>query len=154
WAVLEHLHDSVQCRGLFATHYHELTALCEQLPALSPATVAVREWEGEVIFLHEVRPGAADRSYGVQVARLAGLPERVVTRARAVLDQLEQAEREGSTPDLLSSLPLFAAAEAPPPRAPDPQPDPVAAHLRQVNPDDLSPREALDLIYELRRMLD
>jgi DNA mismatch repair protein MutS len=154
WAVLEHLHDANRCRGLFATHYHELTALAERLSMLSTATVAVREWEGEVIFLHEVRPGAADRSYGVQVARLAGLPEPVIARAREVLETLEQAEREGTTPDLLAGLPLFSAAREVPPAPPAPAPSPVEARLREVNPDDLSPRAALDLLYELRAALD
>ncbi len=94
WAVLEHLHDVNRCRALFATHYHELTALAAKLPGLRNATVAVREWQGEVIFLHEVQDGAADRSYGVQVARLAGLPAAVVERARVVLEALEKSERE------------------------------------------------------------
>ena len=95
WAVLEHLHDVNRCRALFATHYHELTALAAKLPGLRNATVAVREWQGEVVFLHEVQEGAADRSYGVQVARLAGLPAAVVERARVVLEALERGEREG-----------------------------------------------------------
>ena len=95
WAVLEHLHDVNRCRALFATHYHELTALAAKLPGLRNATVAVREWQGEVVFLHEVMEGAADRSYGVQVARLAGLPAAVVERARVVLEALEKGEREG-----------------------------------------------------------
>ena len=95
WAVLEHLHDVNRCRALFATHYHELTALAAKLPGLRNATVAVREWQGEVVFLHEVIEGAADRSYGVQVARLAGLPAAVVERARVVLEALEKGEREG-----------------------------------------------------------
>ena len=94
WAVLEHLHDVNRCRALFATHYHELTALAAKLPGLRNATVAVREWQGEVVFLHEVQEGAADRSYGVQVARLAGLPAAVVERAKVVLEALERGERE------------------------------------------------------------
>jgi len=151
WAVLEHLHDANRCRGLFATHYHELTALAERLPMVANATVAVREWEGEVVFLHEIRPGAADRSYGVQVARLAGLPEAVVGRAREVLERLEARAREGAAPDLAESLPLFSAAAR---RPPPPAPSGVEARLAGVRPDDLSPREALDLLDELTALLD
>ncbi|MEO1532082.1 MAG: DNA mismatch repair protein MutS, partial [Pseudomonadota bacterium] len=159
WATLEHLHDANRCRGLFATHYHELTALTERLPQLRPATVAVREWEGDVVFLHELRPGAADRSYGVQVARLAGLPTAVVARAKAVLEKLEAAERGDRVPDLLDGLPLFqqAAAEAaatPAPPAAGPVLNPVAERLAAIEPDLLSPREALDLIYELKGLAD
>ncbi len=152
WAVLEHLHDVNRCRALFATHYHELTALAAKLPGLRNATVAVREWQGEVIFLHEVMEGAADRSYGVQVARLAGLPAAVVERARVVLEALEQGEREGGAKAraLVDDLPLFALAARP-------APAPAAAsaveeRLRAVLPDELSPREALALIYELKRL--
>ena len=157
WAVLEHLHDVNRCRALFATHYHELTALTARLPGLRNATVAVREWDGEVIFLHEVLEGAADRSYGVQVARLAGLPAAVVDRARVVLEALEQGERErgGKARALVDDLPLFAAATrpaAPPPPAAA-APSPVEAALRAVTPDDLSPREALALVYSLHGLL-
>jgi DNA mismatch repair protein MutS len=153
WAVLEHLHDVNRCRALFATHYHELTALAAKLPGLKNATVAVREWQGEVVFLHEVIEGAADRSYGVQVARLAGLPAAVVERARVVLDALERGERElgGKAKALIDDLPLFARAAAPPP--PAPQPSPIEERLRAVLPDELSPREALALLYELRAAL-
>ncbi len=154
WAVLEHLHDRNRCRGLFATHYHELTSLAETLPMLSTATVAVRDWEGEVIFLHEVRPGAADRSYGVQVAKLAGLPASVVARARAVLETLERGAREGGG-DLAEGLPLFAAARATPPAAPVPvPPSPVEAALTAIDPDELTPREALETLYRLRSLVD
>jgi DNA mismatch repair protein MutS len=157
WATLEHLHDVNRCRGLFATHYHELTALAEKLGGLRNATVAVREWEGEVIFLHEVREGAADRSYGVQVAKLAGLPRAVVERARVVLDALEQGDREprGKAKALVDDLPLFsvAAARAPVPAAAAPEPSPAEDRLRAVHPDELSPREALALVYELKGLL-
>jgi DNA mismatch repair protein MutS len=154
WAVLEHLHDANRCRALFATHYHELTALAAKLPGLRNATVAVREWQGEVIFLHEVRDGAADRSYGVQVARLAGLPEGVIARARTVLEALERGEREqgGKARALVDDLPLFSlAAQA---RAPEPgaAASEVEARLRGIDPDGLNPREALALVYELRSM--
>ncbi|KIC40469.1 DNA mismatch repair protein MutS, partial [Ruegeria sp. ANG-R] len=116
WATLEHLHAANQCRALFATHYHELTALAGNLDGVENATVAVKEWDGEVIFLHEVHKGAADRSYGVQVAQLAGLPPSVVDRARIVLDQLEKTEREGGKQKaLIDDLPLFSAAAPPPP---------------------------------------
>jgi DNA mismatch repair protein MutS len=151
WATLEHLHEVNRCRGLFATHYHELTALAEKLDHLHTAAVAVREWEGEVIFLHEVRPGAADRSYGVQVARLAGLPPSVIARAREVLEKLEAGEREGGAASLVDALPLFqarVAQAAPPARKSD-----VEARLNEIVPDHLTPREALDLLYELRGLL-
>jgi len=154
WAVIEHLHEVNRCRALFATHYHELTALTGTLDALHPATVAVREWEGEVIFLHEVRAGAADRSYGVQVARLAGLPEAVIARARTVLERLETSDREGGAAALADALPLFAASHSP---APAPQPrerSRIEAMLVEVRPDDLSPREALDLVYALRAAME
>ncbi|HUF56406.1 MAG TPA: DNA mismatch repair protein MutS, partial [Thermohalobaculum sp.] len=150
WATLEHLHAVNRCRGLFATHYHELTGLADTLDCLRTATVAVREWEGEVVFLHEVRPGTADRSYGVQVARLAGLPDAVIARAREVLERLETAERGGAA-GLVDALPLFAARPPPPPPA-APGAEPLAARLAAIHPDELSPREALDLVYELKAL--
>ncbi|KUJ77390.1 DNA mismatch repair protein MutS [Ruegeria profundi] len=149
WATLEHLHAANKCRALFATHYHELTALAGKLEGVENATVAVKEWDGEVIFLHEVHKGAADRSYGVQVAQLAGLPASVVTRARTVLNQLEKTEREGGKQKaLIDDLPLFSAAPPPPPSAPEASP--VTDMLKDVLPDELTPREALDLIYKLK----
>ena len=152
WAVMEHLHDINGCRALFATHYHEMTRLSERLDRVANATVSVKEHGGDVIFLHEVRRGAADRSYGVQVARLAGLPEAVVERARVVLDALEKGEREGGAARkaLIDDLPLFAAAPAPAPDAP--RASAVEMRLGDVLPDTLSPRDALDLIYELKEM--
>lgn len=155
WAVMEHLHAKNRCRALFATHYHEMTGLSAKLPGVENATVAVREWEGEVIFLHEVRKGAADRSYGVQVARLAGLPASVVERARDILHQLESGAREGARPvALLDDLPLFRAAPPAPPAPVRPQPaSAVEERLRGLNPDEMTAREALDLVYELRGML-
>ncbi|WP_425092455.1 DNA mismatch repair protein MutS [Tropicimonas sp. S265A] len=152
WATLEHLHGANRCRALFATHYHELTALAGQLPGVDNATVAVKEWDGDVIFLHEVRQGAADRSYGVQVAKLAGLPPAVVARARVVLDMLEKGDRQGkaATAELLDDLPLFATAPAEAPAPKIPEKDPVSEALRAISPDELSPREALELIYKLK----
>jgi DNA mismatch repair protein MutS len=154
WATLEHLHEVNRCRALFATHYHEMTALAGRLPGVGNATVAVREWQGEVIFLHEVRPGAADRSYGVQVARLAGLPPAVIARAKDILHRLESGEANREKARLIDDLPLFAAA-APPPPAPVPAqgPGPLEARLSDVLPDALTPREALDLVYELKALL-
>ncbi len=149
WATLEHLHDVNRARALFATHYHEMTALAGRLAGVENATVSVKEWEGEVIFLHEVRRGAADRSYGVQVARLAGLPEPVIARAREVLNALEQGESGASSKALIDDLPLFSVAK---PQAPKPDPNPALDRLRAMNPDELTPREALDLLYELKAL--
>jgi DNA mismatch repair protein MutS len=152
WAVMEHLHGVNRCRALFATHYHEMTRLSDRLDRVANATVRVKEHDGEVIFLHEVRRGAADRSYGVQVARLAGLPETVVERARVVLDALERGEREGGAArqTLIDDLPLFAATPAPAPV----RESGVEQRLAEVLPDTLSPREALDLVYELKALAD
>ncbi|MEM9046578.1 MAG: DNA mismatch repair protein MutS, partial [Pseudomonadota bacterium] len=151
WATLEHLHEVNHCRGLFATHYHELVALTETLEHLSPATVAVREWEGEVIFLHEVKAGAADRSYGVQVAKLAGLPEAVIARARDVLERLESQDREGGAVGLADALPLFAATPRMAP--PNVSESPLETRFAEIEPDLLTPREALELLYELKTLL-
>ena len=149
WAVLEHLHGANRCRALFATHYHEMTQLAAKLEGVENATVAVREWNGEVIFLHEVRKGAADRSYGVQVARLAGLPPAVVERAREILDALEAGARDGAARPaaLIDDLPLFRSA--PPAPVPQPKSSALEERLQGLQPDTLSPREALDLVYEL-----
>ncbi len=151
WATLEHLHDVNRCRALFATHYHEMTALAGKLQGVENATVAVREWEGEVIFLHEVRKGAADRSYGVQVARLAGLPASVVNRARIVLEALEAGEREGGRKPkaLIDDLPLFAASTP----APVVKQSEIEDRLAGVLPDELTPKEALALVYELKALI-
>ncbi len=150
WATLEHLHDVNRSRALFATHYHEMTALSTKLAGVDNATVAVKEWEGEVIFLHEVKKGAADRSYGVQVAQLAGLPPSVIARARVVLDALEKGEREGGATQktLIDDLPLFAVT---PTASPPPQKvSKVETALSEIIPDELTPREALDLLYKLK----
>jgi DNA mismatch repair protein MutS len=150
WATVEHLHDVNQCRALFATHFHELTALAARLPRLHNATVRVKEWQGEVVFLHEVTAGAADRSYGIQVAKLAGLPQSVIERAKLVLAKLEQEDR--AAPKGFEDLPLFAA----PYRPPTPQAathDLLLAALASLNPDDLSPREAMEALYRLKEQL-
>ncbi|MCR8549551.1 DNA mismatch repair protein MutS [Salipiger sp. P9] len=156
WATLEHLHGVNRVRGLFATHYHELTALAGKLGGVTNATVAVKEWDGEVIFLHEVRDGAADRSYGVQVAQLAGLPKAVIARARTVLDALEKGERERTSPKaLIDDLPLFSAAAqpAPQPVAKASGPSPVEERLDALLPDEMTPRDALQALYELKTLL-
>ena len=153
WATLEHLHDVNRCRALFATHYHEMSALSAKLDSVDNATVSVKEWEGDVIFLHEVRKGTADRSYGVQVARLAGLPAVVVERAKVVLEALEQGEREGGggRKAIIDDLPLFAVTPTP---APVPAKESeVEARLKDILPDELSPKEALALIYSLKEAL-
>ncbi len=153
WATLEHLHDVNKSRALFATHYHEMTQLAGKMAGVDNATVTVREWEGEVIFLHEVKQGAADRSYGVQVAQLAGLPAAVVERARTVLEALEKGEREGATHKaLIDDLPLFAVTPAPAAMVASKGPSEVEQKLEDIHPDTLSPKAALDLIYELKAL--
>jgi DNA mismatch repair protein MutS len=150
WATIEHLHEANRCRALFATHFHELTALSATLPRLFNATVRVKEWHGEVVFLHEVVPGAADRSYGIQVAKLAGLPASVIERAKVVLASLEAEDR--ATPRGLEDLPLFAAP--PKPAAADPRLsalDALIEALAALNPDELSPRDALEALYALKQ---
>jgi DNA mismatch repair protein MutS len=151
WATLEHLHEVNRCRALFATHYHEMTGLSEKLEGVANATVTVKEWDGDVIFLHEVKRGTADRSYGVQVARLAGLPKSVVERAKVVLEALEKGEREGKQKAVIDDLPLFSVTPTPAPQKT--APSEVEARLKDVMPDDLSPKDALDLIYELRGLV-
>ncbi len=156
WATLEHLHDVNRCRVLFATHYHELTQLTGRLPRLANSTVSVREWQNEIVFLYEIKDGAAERSYGVQVAKLAGMPESAVERAGEILECLETDERDavGKTASLLDELPLFAAARRPAPSQTPPETKALQERLRSLNPDDLSPRDALALIYEFKNMTD
>jgi len=150
WATLEFLHDVNKCRALFATHYHELTALAGTLSGARNATVAVKEFEGEIVFLHELREGAADRSYGVQVAKLAGLPPAVIHRAEEVLKKLEKNDREGGAQkSLIDDLPLFTAQPAPQ----APKSSPLEDRLHAVHPDEMTAREALDLIYDLKALI-
>jgi DNA mismatch repair protein MutS len=154
WAIVEHLHEVNRCRGLFATHYHELTALAARLDALACHTMRVKEWQNEVVFLHEVAAGTADRSYGVHVARLAGLPEAVLARAEEVLKRLEEGEAASAPARLADDLPLFAAAiqrAAPVPA--QAAPSAVEELLRTASPDELSPRQALELVYRLKGLL-
>ncbi len=151
WATLEHIHEENRCRALFATHYHELTALSARLSALECCTMRVKEWQGDVVFLHEVVPGAADRSYGIHVGRLAGLPPAVLHRAEEVLRTLEKGEQGGAVARLADDLPLFQAMTPPPPAAP-PAPSLAEQMLAGVNPDELTPREALDLLYRLKAL--
>ncbi|MCB1516921.1 MAG: DNA mismatch repair protein MutS [Hyphomicrobiaceae bacterium] len=146
WATAEALHETNQCRALFATHFHELTALSARLDRVSNHTMKVREYRGEVVFLHEVAEGAADRSYGIQVAKLAGLPAPVVKRAREVLDLLEQQPR--SVPEDLDDLPLFTVHQ---PQSSPTRPDELLEMIDALTPDELTPREAIDFLYELKK---
>ncbi|MCA8901476.1 MAG: DNA mismatch repair protein MutS [Hyphomonas sp.] len=152
WAAVEHLHGTNGCRALFATHYHELTQLADDLAGAANASLRAREWKNDLVFLHEVQPGPADKSYGVQVAKLAGLPKKAVARAAQILKRLE------TDPSSAETLPLFAAA--PPGVAEDPPEDEMAgpgaelaARIEGIDPDALTPREALDLVYRLKDML-
>ena len=154
WATVEYLHDRSNCRALFATHYHELTALAGRLSGVSNVTMDVKDWQDEIVFLHKVKPGAAEASYGIQVAKLAGLPKSVIDRAREVLTLLEKNERKkGATPASLDDLPLFAASR------PKGQtelsqrpPSPAEQALAALNPDDLTPKAALDALYKLKAL--
>ena len=147
WACVEHLHEVNQCRALFATHFHELTRLSQKLSGLKNVSMKVREWQGEVIFLHEVGEGAADRSYGIQVARLAGLPTAVLTRAAQVMQMLEENAQKNPTSDITNALPLFDANAKPALTQ-----HPALAKLVETSPDQLTPREALDLLYVLKQL--
>ncbi len=151
WATMEHLHEKNRARALFATHFHELTQLAKQLPRLTNLTMRVTDWNGEVVFLHEVIAGAADRSYGIQVAKLAGLPPAVVARAQEILRLLEASDRRTPVEALIGDLPLFShAASQVAPAAQSPSADPLREALAAIDPDALSPREALEALYQLK----
>jgi len=154
WAAIEHLHESNRCRALFATHFHELTALAARLNRLTNVTVRVKEWQGDVVFLHEVVPGAADRSYGIQVAKLAGLPTSVIERAKLILAELEAEDRTSHARRLIDDLPLFAAAaREPSPGLKDEPGHAALTALAALNPDEMSPRDALEVLYALKAKL-
>jgi DNA mismatch repair protein MutS len=153
WASLEHLHEVNRCRTLFATHYHELTSLAARLPELKPHTMKVMEWQGSVKFLHEIAPGAADRSYGIHVAELAGLPAAVISRAQEVLSTLEQGEQASALTRLADDLPLFSAVVATASKGSGvSEPSAIERALAEINPDELTPREALEALYRLRSL--
>jgi DNA mismatch repair protein MutS len=147
WAVIEHLHEKNRARALFATHFHELTRLAEKLDRLVNLTVRVTDWNGEVVFLHEIVPGAADRSYGIQVAKLAGLPAQAVSRAKELLAEFEAAERLSNADRAVADLPLFTAA-SPPALARDV----FREALDEIDPDELSPRAAMEALYRLKKL--
>jgi DNA mismatch repair protein MutS len=151
WAVVEHLHEINACRTLFATHYHELTALAGRLPQVANVTMEVREWRDEIVFLHKVRSGAADRSYGIQVAKLAGLPRQVIKRAAEVLALLEKSGTKTDGAALLDELPLFAARPGAYFSA-ESGPSPLEEALAAINPDELTPKAALEALYKLKEL--
>ena len=153
WASLEHLHEVNRCRALFATHYHELTALAAKLPALACHTMRVKEWKGDVVFLHEVAPGTADRSYGIHVAKLAGLPPAVTSARRGGAGD---PRKRRARPARWRGSPTTCrcSARRPPPRRPAAATESAAeALLRDIRPDELTPREALELLYRLKAAL-
>jgi DNA mismatch repair protein MutS len=153
WAAVEHLHDINKSRALFATHYHELTEVADKLDGATNVTVSVKEWKDNIVFLHEVVAGAADRSYGIQVAKLAGLPPALIARARQVLAKLEKSQ--GKARGGLEELPLFAMLAAPvekPAPPPPPAPNPIAEALAAIDPDRMTPRDALEALYRLKNL--
>ena len=156
WAAIEYLHEVCRCRTLFATHYHELTVLPDRMPEVANVTIEVKEWRDEIVFLHKVRPGAADGSYGIQVAKLAGLPAEITARASEVLALLEDADRKGggNLEAALDELPLFAASRAACNLSADaaPRQSPLEQALHGIDPDSLSPREALEALYRLKAL--
>jgi DNA mismatch repair protein MutS len=151
WATVEYLHEVNRSRVLFATHYHELTALAEKLPRAANATVEVKEWHDEIVFLYRVVKGAADRSYGIHVAKLAGLPAPVLARATEVLEELEKADGRPKPYDLAGDLPLFSAVNTTSPKASPASP--LVAAVGDLRPDAMTPREALDALYRLKDLL-
>ncbi len=151
WACVEHLHETNKCRGLFATHYHELTSLTSKLDSLSCHSMAVKEYKGDIIFMHSVVEGAADRSYGIHVGKLAGLPPAVIKRAQAVLDLLQSGEQSSALTRLADDLPLFANTAQQNDETPE-QKSELQTYLDELNPDSLSPREALDKLYEIKAL--
>ena len=157
WAVLEHIHNSNKCRTFFATHYHELTSLSNSLGALSCYAMQVREWKGDVVFMHKVISGAADHSYGIHVAKIAGLPSSVISRSREVLDHLQHEGKGRSVSEIAQDLPLFTNAQENVDGKPGFSenrngsfPSPILEELITLNPDDLSPKKALEKLYELK----
>ena len=148
WAVVEYLHDRNKCRAIFATHYHELAALKENLAGLSLHTMKTKEWNDEVVFLHTVADGAIDKSYGIHVAKLAGLPRMVIQRAEKILSSLEN--EKAKTRAVMDELPLFDQALV---RESEPKQSPVEKELVFMNPDSMTPREALDAIYKLKGLV-
>jgi DNA mismatch repair protein MutS len=152
WAVVEAVHETIRCRCLFATHYHELARLADSCDALSLHHVRAREWKGDLVLLHELAEGPADRSYGLAVAKLAGIPKPVIARAKSVLDRLEKGRAEtGGLGAGLGDLPLFAAALADPEEEPQ---DALADRVREADLDAFSPREALEFLYSLKSDLN
>lgn len=148
WACVEQLHDVCKCRSIFATHYHELTNLKSRLAALACNSMQVREWNEDIIFMHAVQPGAADRSYGIHVARLAGLPANVIDRAQQVLELLNKGEHSGALTRLADDLPLFQTA----PQKTAAKPSKVEEELNAIDPDALSPKDALETLYRLKSL--
>ncbi|MCP4935362.1 MAG: DNA mismatch repair protein MutS [bacterium] len=153
WATIEHLHEINKCRALFATHYHELTALTQKLARAANVTVSVKEWKDEIIFLHKVIFGTADRSYGIQVARLAGLPSSVISRASEVLVLLEQASDHKKPSEMIEELPLFAATHRQSVR-PSAKDSALEQAFKELHLDELTPKEALDALYALKDLQD
>ena len=151
WSVIEHLEKINKCRGLFATHYHELTALSNTLEHLASYTMRIKEWKGEIVFLHEVVSGVADKSYGIHVGSIAGLPKSVVHRAKEILEKLEVNGRTSSAEALFVDLPLFEENSQ---EKRSVEPSAVEHLLNHVNPETLSPRDALDLVYKLKDKLE
>jgi len=151
WATLEYLHEVNRTRVLFATHYHELTALADRLAHAANATVEVKEWRDEIVFLYRIVAGAADRSYGIHVAKLAGVPGPVLARAGEVLDELEKADGRPKPADLADDLPLFQAAKPPPGLG---EPSALEQALETLNPDGMTPKEALEALYRLKTLLE
>lgn len=151
WACVEYLHETNKCRSLFATHYHELTSLQSRLANMSCHSMKVKEWKGDIVFLHEVQEGSADRSYGIHVGKLAGLPPAVIARAREVLDMLQTGEQSGALARLAHDLPLFSAIKAT--GTPEKEPE-VIKMLKGITPDTLTPREALDILYKLKTLAE
>ena len=155
WACVEHLHEINKCRALFATHYHELTHLQASLPYMRCHSMAVKEWKGDIVFLHEVVQGAADRSYGIHVAKIAGLPKAVINRAKEVLTKLENSDQTGSLSALTNDLPLFTSSvEQSAYEGSAAEQSPVVEMLQDIDPDSLTPREALDKLYALKSQLN
>lgn len=157
WACVEHLHDAARSRALFATHYHELSALESRLDSVVCHSMQVREWKGDIVFLHTVAKGAADRSYGIHVAQIAGLPPAVVARAREILGLLEKGGHSGALTRMAEDLPLFSARPAPPPAQTPPEnrnPERAAllSRLESLDPDALTPRAALEELYALKAL--